>query len=178
MDEGSFWELIESTRPKARRGLFRRGSGAPDLEQHAERLVDELVERGPETILEFDQLWNDLSVRAYRWDLWGAAFVINGGCSDDCFDYFRDYLISLGRTAYETALRDPDALADFASDEHEAGYESIGYVAMTAWERVRGDEPMPRYNTPTPRDPAGESWDEATVEQLYPRLAKRFSATR
>ena len=31
---------------------------------------------------------------AYTWDLWGAADVIHGGCSDDGFEYFRRWLVS------------------------------------------------------------------------------------
>ena len=34
---------------------------------------------------------------SYRWDLWGAAYLANGGCSDDGFDYFRGWLIGQGR---------------------------------------------------------------------------------
>ena len=48
---------------------------------------------------------------SYRWDLWSAAYLANGGCSGDGFDYFRGWLIGQGRTAYETVLADPDALA-------------------------------------------------------------------
>jgi hypothetical protein len=179
VDEGRFWAIVDEARPTAKgRGLFRRRSAAPDLQQHAENLTEKLAGLGPDEILEFDRIWNELHVRAYRWDLWGAAFVINGGCSDDCFDYFRDYLISLGREAYETGLRDPDSLADFVATENAAGYEDISYVAMTAWERVKGDEGMPRQGARQPSDPAGEAWDEEGVEALYPRLAERFWATR
>lgn len=49
---------------------------------------------------------------AYSWDLWGAAYVINGGCSDDCFEYFRRWLISQGQSVFEQAKSNPDALAD------------------------------------------------------------------
>jgi hypothetical protein len=30
-------------------------------------------------------------------DQWGAAYLANGGCSDDGFDYFRGWLIGQGR---------------------------------------------------------------------------------
>jgi Protein of unknown function (DUF4240) len=49
---------------------------------------------------------------SYDWGLWGAAYVIDGGCSDDGFDYFRAYLISRGRAVFEAAMADPDSLAD------------------------------------------------------------------
>ena len=174
MDERRFWDMLEETRPPARgRGLLRRKPSGPDLEQHSERLVEALAALGAEEIADFDRIWHELSARAYRWDLWGAAYVINGGCSDDCFDYFRDYLISLGRDAYERALSDPESLAGFAHAEDDVGYESVSYVAMDAWERsgAEGDLPRP---APAPAEPVGEPWDEEGVEELYPRLAARF----
>ena len=36
----------------------------------------------------FDRLLYEKIDAAYRWSLWGAAYVINGGCSDDGFEYF------------------------------------------------------------------------------------------
>jgi hypothetical protein len=30
-----------------------------------------------------------VQAHAYTWDLWGAVFVLNGGDSDDGFEYFQ-----------------------------------------------------------------------------------------
>jgi hypothetical protein len=49
---------------------------------------------------------------SYRTDLWGAAYLINGGCSGDGFEYFRGWLLVQGRAVYERVVADPDALAD------------------------------------------------------------------
>ena len=174
MDETNFWALIEESRPKAvRTGLLKRRS-KPDLDGHREALVERLVEKGPDEILAFDRIWSGLSSRAYRNDLWEAAYVINGGCSDDCFDYFRDYLISLGGEVYEAALRDPESLADVDLPHDEVDHESVSGVAYYAWERLRGDEPLPSEPAPGPREPAGEFHDEEELPEMYPRLAARF----
>ncbi|MFF5497583.1 DUF4240 domain-containing protein [Streptomyces aquilus] len=37
---------------------------------------------------------------------------MNGGCSDDGFDYFRGWPIAQGREDFERATADPDALAE------------------------------------------------------------------
>jgi Protein of unknown function (DUF4240) len=50
--------------------------------------------------------------RACSWDLWGAAYVVHGGVSDDGFDYFRRWLISQGAAVYAHVLVRPDDLAD------------------------------------------------------------------
>lgn len=174
MDEPSFWALIEETRPEPlRKGLLRRRA-LPDLAAHRERLEERLVELGPDETLAFDRIWHELSMRAYRHDLWEAAYVINGGCSDDCFDYFRDYLISLGRGVFEDALRDPESLAGVDLPHDELEHEDVTGAAYYAWERLRGDEPMPAHEQPRPAEPAGEMHDEEDLPALYPRLAARF----
>ncbi|WP_411152717.1 DUF4240 domain-containing protein [Streptomyces sp. A30] len=42
--------------------------------------------------------------------LWATPYMINGGCSDDGFDYFRGRLIVQGRDPFEQALANPGAL--------------------------------------------------------------------
>jgi hypothetical protein len=49
---------------------------------------------------------------SYRNLLWAAAYLINGGCSDDGFESFRCWLIVQGRTVFERSVADPDTLAD------------------------------------------------------------------
>jgi hypothetical protein len=44
--------------------------------------------------------------------LWAAAYVINGGCSNDGFEYFRGWLIVQGREVFEHVVADPGTLAD------------------------------------------------------------------
>jgi hypothetical protein len=41
-----------------------------------------------------------------------AAHPSDGGRSDDCFDYFRGWLIAQGREVLEHVVADPDALAE------------------------------------------------------------------
>ena len=50
-----------------------------------------------------------------RSSLWPAAYVINGGCSDDGFDFFRGRLMLQGRETFRQAVADPDSLADLAA---------------------------------------------------------------
>ena len=49
---------------------------------------------------------------SYREDLWGAAYLINGGASDDGFEYFRGWLMTQGRAVFARAVADPDSLAE------------------------------------------------------------------
>ncbi len=111
---------------------------------------------------------------SYRWDLWGAAFVINGGCSDDGFDYFRGWLMLQGRDVWEAALRDPESLADVSFDG-DAGCEDVLYAAGKAYEQVaRGSLPPSRDDHP--KQPLGTAWQETDLEALHPKLWRRFAA--
>ena len=109
--------------------------------------------------------------RSYRWDLWGAAFVINGGCSDDGFEYFRGWLMLQGRDVWEAALRDPESLADVPLDGN-ADCEDVLYVASEAYERVTGRS-LGSHSEPHADQPAGQAWEEEDLETLYPRLWTR-----
>jgi hypothetical protein len=111
--------------------------------------------------------------RAYSWPLWGAAYVINGGCGDDSFSDFRASLISRGRTAFDRALNDPDSLA--GEDLHEEAwfFEGYQYAVTDAVTSVTGVAP-PRAQ-PHPKAPSGEEWDEANVYDKYPRLRQKYA---
>ncbi|HHQ6600568.1 TPA: DUF4240 domain-containing protein [Serratia fonticola] len=71
-----------------------------------------LRQLSPEELIAFKKRFTELHNQAYRWDLWAAAYIMGGGCSDDGFMDFRDWLISRGQSVYEAALINPDTLAE------------------------------------------------------------------
>jgi hypothetical protein len=172
MDEMTFWRLIEASREAAE----------GDIERRPEELQALLAKLPPDDIVRFDGIYRTLVARAYAWDLWGAAYVINGGCSDDGFDYFRDWLISKGRSAYATALRSADSLADLVDeDDLDVGCELEGlrYAPAAAWAESTGrDEDDFPDSAPEPQaaEPAGEPWSEDPDElaRRFPKLCAKF----
>lgn len=159
MDQGQFWRLIEAARKEAR----------GDINVQLEILTRKLAALPEEEIVAFDQIFHEMMALSYRWDLWGAAYVLNGGCSDDGFDYFRGWLIAQGETVFRNALEDPESLADVAQPEVEC--EEMFYVAASAYQTKTGDPNMPPPKVKMPPEPIGEEWDEETVDERYPRLA-------
>ena len=112
--------------------------------------------------------------KTYTWPLWGAAYVINGGCSDDCFSDFRSTLISQGRKAYEAALADPESLADVTvSDAEDFCYEGFHYAINDIAEEKLGEIPPSKHLSPA--DPSGEEWQEDDLSKLYPRLSEKYA---
>ena len=101
--------------------------------------------------------------------------MIEDGCSDDCFRDFRGYVISLGRNAYEQALRDPDSLASVAQDAETGNWENADNVAPDAYASVTGGD-FPLDDSDLSGPPAGKplNLDDPSLARLYPRLAARF----
>ena len=166
MDEASFWQLISETREEA----------GNDTGQQSELLEERLSELPAKDIVDFQRIRHRLDEQAYTWDLWGAAYVIEDGCSDDCFRDFRSYLISLGGDAYETALHDPDALAPVVEDAETGNWENADSVAGDAYESAVGED-IPADDSDLSGDPRGEPWDDEDQDALvqrYPQLAARF----
>ena len=162
MDDDRFWALISAARDAAGDDVADRVSG---LEQV-------LLTHAPDEVAAFRQKYDEMLARSYRWDLWGAAYVMNGGCSDDGFRYFRDWLISEGEAVFEAALADPDSLADVAQDE-DFELESFGYVAAEVYEQLT-DQPLPASRTSEPAEPVGHEWQEDDLPALLPRLWKKY----
>ena len=174
MDEARFWRIVGDTKSAARE----------DRERQVHELLERLSELEPAEIVDFDRIYHDLLARAYSWDLWGAAYVIGSGCSDDGFEYFRDWLISKGRAAYDTALRDPEALADIVTHgdaDEGCEFEDFRYAALQAWERRTGKDghhfPVDK-STQQPEEPTGQPWEEDADElaRRYPRLWAKFGS--
>lgn len=162
MDDDRFWSFIDAAREAA----------GDDVEDRVTGLEQVLLDHHPDEIAEFRRKYDEMLARSYRWDLWGAAYVIQGGCSDDGFRSFRDWLISEGEAVFEAALADPDSLAGLEQDE-DFELESFGYVAGEVYEQLT-DLPLPATRTSEPAEPAGHEWQEEALPALLPRLWKKF----
>ncbi|MEQ8460626.1 MAG: DUF4240 domain-containing protein [Sandaracinaceae bacterium] len=168
MDEPKFWELIDASRARC------KPSSTDPTDQQGAILVELLAELPATEVAEFDQIFRRLHAAAYTWDLWAAAYIIEGGCSDDGFIDFRSGLIGLGRKVYEDAVRDPETLASQPARGVDFSNEQLMYAAMEAYESLVHDE-LPIYEGRQPAEPAGKPWDEESVNEKYPALARKFA---
>jgi hypothetical protein len=165
--ESDFWALIEASRA--------------DTIEEQESLLGQLLARlAPQDLPRFQAFLDTYRQAAYRWDLWAAAYVIHGGCSDDSFDYFRYWLIAQGRAVYEAALAHPDSLIEvLPADEDDPclEFEELGSLAIDAWERksLLPWETAYEYQRGS-IEPIGARWEEEDLPALVPRLWARFDA--
>ena len=158
-----FWNIVEKV---------HRDSGG-DMDRKCELLDAELRRLAVDEVRSFRRHFDECEDRAYTWELWAAAYIIGGGCSDDAFSDFRATLISMGRQTFERALADPQALADMDYDAETAHYEGYQYVATTVATELGGGQRPARY-APHPAEPSGKSWEEDKVAELYPKLAAKY----
>jgi hypothetical protein len=156
-----FWGIIEK---------IHLESGG-DMDAKSELLAEELRKLPAPEVRSFGDHFDDCEDRAYTWELWAAAYIIGGGCSDDAFSDFRATLISMGRTAFERAVANPDVLTDMDLDEGSAFYEGFQYPVIETYQEMTGN--LPERTKPHPESPSGKDWDEETVAELYPRLAEK-----
>ncbi|KKK81763.1 hypothetical protein LCGC14_2810190, partial [marine sediment metagenome] len=144
-----------------------------NMDRQIERLTKLLTDLPPEEVRDFDRHFAQCMYDAYRWDLWAAAYIIEGGCSDDGFMDFRSWLISMGHDVYERALADSESLVDHAADPtvEVCAFEELQYVAS----KVHGD-PMD-HGLEHPAEPSGEPWEEEgdDLERRFPRLWAKFA---
>ena len=190
MTESEFWSLIDEAR-------LRAGS----TKAISTWLEERLAERSPREIHDFGAWLSHFMKRAHLAKLWNAGSVIAGGLGDDGFVYFKCWLISRGKAAYEAALLEPDSLADLEYPDHqpERGFlgrpgvnlESLLYVYAFAHNKKGGN---PQYATvkvpaewvpPAGCEPDGKlpkigyeellgSKDLAERRARFPRLMGRF----
>lgn len=98
MNEERFWEIVETVSDL-------------ELEEREALLALQLEKLSNDELEAFNEIWHAKMRAAYTWDLWAAGFVVIGGCSDDAFTEFRNWIISEGREVFAAAVSDPDSLA-------------------------------------------------------------------
>lgn len=173
MDTQQFWELIEDAR--------RQVPDPTDGEAVAAQAAAVLAGYPREEIVAAGQALRQLMADSYQSPLWAAAYLINGGCSDDGFDDFRGWLIVQGREVFERIVADPDALADLrvirAQEPGDARLECEDtlYIASRAYRAATGEE-LRRLPFPIRYPALDPQWgfdfgDRTEMKRRLPRLA-------
>jgi len=185
MDAERFWEYIEVARPAADAG---------DQEGAASALQATLTDTSAQTVVEFHVQFRRVCGTLYRWDVWAAAALIGGGCSDDAFCDFQAGLVVLGRDWVRRVLAEPDSLADHPavrraaeSGSQDAVFaESVNHSAAEAYQRFGDIEEFydaaeafeqalsGQRREPREMGPRLDLDDEAQLADRLPRLAGLF----
>ncbi len=131
--EEEFWELLNRAKTKGE-----------DQEEQIEWLTSHLAKRTVHEIVAFDTHMHHILKASYTSRLWAAAYIILGGCSDDCFDYFRGWLLYQGKETYEACIEDPERLIPILENLSEYDVPEIEeltlYFGQEVYMEKTGDE--------------------------------------
>ena len=150
----------------------------------AERAAADLATYDPEEIVAWARHLDKVMVASGTQDLWAAAYLIHGGCSEEGFDNFRGWLIAHGREAVARSVKSPDSLADIpavrAAADNGAIFEAgeVLAIAANAYQQATGSD-LPPGDHPATRPEANDLWDfdnEEEMQRRLPRLSALFLA--
>lgn len=163
MNELEFWKIVENAHDL---------SGG-DMDKKCAVIKTTVASLPKEDAIVFSSLFEAAMDKAYSWPLWAAAYIINGGCSDDSFSDFRASLISRGQEAFDRCMANPESLAADNFVEDAWFYEGYQYAVSDSVEAAAGF--VPEREKPHPETPSGEEWSEDEVYDLFPVLSEKFA---
>ncbi len=147
LEEDLYWSIIANSL-----------ANSEDQDEQEEFLVNEINKMTPEQMIGFKLRTDQLLLETYTSEMWCAGFIMNGGCSDDGFDYFRNWVISRGREVYYNAKANPDSLISEVDNQLEGyDFEGFGYVANDAFDAKTGKDLY-------------DYIDESGVNSTYPEI--------
>ena len=147
MNEDQFWAIVQKAVDEA----------GDDEDEYLEVVMHELSKLSLKEMVGFRLRTDKLLYDSYTSEMWCAGYLMNGGCSDDGFEYFRLWVISRGRKVYEAAL-------DAFEEATEA--DLYDYIDDDNFTTREGNYPNFEFN-----------WDEEdpeSMKKLCPRLFERF----
>lgn len=176
MGEEQFWAIVQTAVDEA----------GDDEDEYLEVAKRELSKLSLKEMIGFRLRTDKLLYDSYTSEMWCAGYLMNGGCSDDGFEYFRLWVISRGRKAYEAAMANPDNLIDYIGDDDEMDFfefELFWYVALEAFEEAVDADLYDyvdddNFKTREGNYPSFEfNWEEdepESMQKLCPRLFEKF----
>ena len=176
MAEEQFWAIVQTAVDEA----------GNDEDEYLEVAKRELSKLSLKEMIGLRLRTDKLLYDSYTSEMWCAGYLMNGGCSDDGFEYFRLWVISRGRKVYEAAMANPDNLIDYIGDDDEMDFfefELFWYVALEAFEEAVDADLYDyidddNFKTREGNYPNFEfNWEEdepESMQKLCPRLFEKF----
>lgn len=166
MDEELFWKIIQTAKENSE----------GDYEQQYEELAKQLSILSPDDIILFGNRFRFFRGQANTWELWGAIYIIHGGCGDDSFNDFREWVIGQGKDFYYKTIKDPETLADLETEfiEEASEFEGLGEIPSTVFKELTGQE-MP-YPFRENYDTKGKEWAEESddLKNMFPKIYAKY----
>lgn len=159
MSENRFWDIIHASRDKSKR----------NYQWQCQQLTEILESLTEQEIIQFNRTFYVLMAKSYSFRLWEPVYALNGGCSDDAFEYFRSWLIGQGKNKFYWTRKYPRLLFLIGVKEIIENYEGLAYCAYQAYQNKTGQE-MPNKDDIQYED-GGQIFKEGEAFFRYPELA-------
>jgi len=162
MSEDLFWELIEES-----------GKASDNDSEFIDTLKDKLEAMNAPEIKKFQKILLEQINELEHWDIWALAYIIRKGCGDDAFDYFKAWVISKGKEAFENVKNMKIEKLKNLFQNNDPQFEEFMYVAQEAYENKK-NEMMPDIRIKAQKI-QGQEWTEDKICESYPELCKMFN---
>jgi hypothetical protein len=156
-----FWAILDEA---------RGGSSASADPKALSRVLSPLSDRD---VSAFGHMFYEKLCALNFWGLWAAGYIIAGGMSDDSFHYFRSWIIGKGKSAFDMAMKNPDAIGPWI-DDREVENELLEYVAVAIMGKRGGQDPRELSDCHPDAMPQGQPFEGSTVDEICPTLASLF----
>lgn len=175
LTERRYWNLISRTLGKSK-------TRYPRIDVQEKRMDAELRRLSHKEFIGFlGHHWR-LHRDAYRNDLWAVAFIVMGGCSNDCFMDFRNWLVTRPKSTYDAALSNPDTLAKEFSKIPKGDIPLWEYYYHSVFDELYGEDAYSalyqRYShRPFELDDPENNWDsqdEESMRRVCPNVFERW----
>jgi len=169
MDLATFWAQVEASIDPASSVLKQQ-----------EYFDLQLKKLSLEDFSDFLRAYWTFHRKAYRNDLWAVAYVVMGGCSDNCFTDFRTWLVMRGQAVYQCALQRPDSLCEEFDTIPCGEIPLMEYYFYARYDEMFGRGAADRLydeqqlQPQEPRDLENQLDAEPDFSRLCPRVYKRF----
>ncbi len=171
LDEDLYWLIIGKSL-----------KGTSDQDEQEQFLIREIAKLTPKEMIGFRLRTDKLLYDTYNSEMWCAGYIMNGGCSDDSFEYFRNWVISRGKETYYKAKDNPDSLIGEVDDELEMyDFESFWYVALEAFRTTTGKDLYDYIDDENFKTKEGQypqfdfTWEEENPESMKKICPKLFT---
>jgi hypothetical protein len=170
LDEDLYWTIVEKS--------LKYTKNQDDQEQF---LIKEVGKLTPKEMIGFRLRTDKFLYDTYNSEMWCAGYIMNGGCSDDGFEYFRNWVISRGKKVYYDARLNPDNLVSEVDKNTEMyDFESFWYVALEAFKQKTGKDLYDYIDNDNFHTKEGEypqfefNWQEENPESMKKICPKLF----
>jgi hypothetical protein len=128
LSEDLFWSIVDDSLVNS-----------SNQDEQEKKLIARLEKLSLKEIIGFRLRTDKLLYDTYTSEMWCAGYIMNGGCSDDSFEYFRCWVISRGKDVYDKGKSNPDSLVDeVVENKNYYEFETFWYVALGVFSKKTG----------------------------------------